>query len=200
MVADAANDPRPLPGEPLALDLLNTQWLASGQPVDLLATADGTAAWLAAANAATSQAAAARQPLVQARQAIREVLAALDEPGGQPTGPASGQAADRLNAVLAHGHLRLTIGPDRSAVRELAVDDPSWQPAVLAAADLLDLLDAAPGRIRRCQHPACVLWFLDTTSNGTRRWCSMASCGNRAKARRHYERARSSGEQASGGP
>ena len=195
MVADAANDPRPLPGEPLALDLLNTQWLASGRPVDLLATADGTAAWLAAAGVATSPAAAARQPLVQARQAIREVLAALDEPGGQPTSPTTGHAADRVNAVLAHGHLRLTIGPARAAVRELAIDDPAWRPAVLAAVNLLDLLDAAPGRIRRCQHPACVLWFLDTTRNGTRRWCSMASCGNRAKARRHYERARSSGEQ-----
>jgi len=40
----------------------------------------------------------------------------------------------------------------------------------------------------RCQNPACVLWFFDTTRNGTRRWCSMAVCGNRAKARRHYDR------------
>jgi predicted RNA-binding Zn ribbon-like protein len=206
MVAEAADDPRPLPGEPPALDLLNTQWLASGQPVDLLATAGGTVAWLAAAGAAAGPAAgaaaAARQPLVQARQAICDVLAALNEPGGQPavpatghpTAPASGQATDRLNAVLAHGRLRLSIGPDRTASRELAVDDPAWRPAVLAAANLLDLLAATPGRIRRCQHPACVLWFLDTTRNGTRRWCSMASCGNRVKARRHYERARSSGE------
>jgi len=191
MVADAVHDPRPLRGEPLALDLLNTQWLASGQPVDLLATADGTAAWLAAANFPASPAAAARQPLIQARQAISEALAALNEPGGQASAHSTGQATDRLNAVLTHGHLRLTIGPHRTAARELAADDPAWRPAVLAAASLLDLLDAAPGRIRRCQHPACVLWFLDTTRNGTRRWCSMTSCGNRAKARRHYERARS---------
>jgi predicted RNA-binding Zn ribbon-like protein len=33
-----------------------------------------------------------------------------------------------------------------------------------------------------------VLWFYDTTRNGTRRWCSMAICGNRAKAHRHYDR------------
>src|SRR5216683_4791878 len=123
MVAEAANDPRPLPGEPPALDLLNTQWLASGQPVDLLATAGGTVAWLAAAGAAAGPAAgaaaAARQPLVQARQAIGDVLAALNKPCGQPavpatghpTAPASGQATDRLNAVLAHGRLRLSIGP-----------------------------------------------------------------------------------------
>src|SRR5260370_3499583 len=116
MVADAANDPRPLPGEPLALDLLNTQWLASGQPVDLLATADGTVAWLAAANAATSQAAAARRPLVQARQAICEVLAALNEPARQPPAPASGHATGRPNGDLAHRHLPLTIRPPPPSV------------------------------------------------------------------------------------
>jgi predicted RNA-binding Zn ribbon-like protein len=60
----------------------------------------------------------------------------------------------------------------------------------MAAANLLGLLEESPERIRRCQNPACVLWFFDTTRNGTRRWCSMAACGNRAKARRHYDRAR----------
>jgi predicted RNA-binding Zn ribbon-like protein len=28
--------------------------------------------------------------------------------------------------------------------------------------------------------------FIDASKNATRRWCDMASCGNRAKARRHY--------------
>jgi hypothetical protein len=59
---------------------------------------------------------------------------------------------------------------------------------VLAAANLLDLLDASPDRVKHCENPDCVLWFFDTTRNGTRRWCSMAVCGNRMKARRHYDR------------
>jgi predicted RNA-binding Zn ribbon-like protein len=46
----------------------------------------------------------------------------------------------------------------------------------------------APDRIRVCAHEACVLHFFDTSRNGTRRWCSMAACGNRAKAFRHYAR------------
>ena len=50
----------------------------------------------------------------------------------------------------------------------------------------------AAGRYGRGQTPvpapACVLWFYDTTRNGTRRWCFMAICGNRAKAHRHYDR------------
>ena len=115
-----------------------------------------------------------------ARQAIRDVLTAR---GGTA-------ALGRLNQVLGHGRLRLSVGPQARPEQTLEVDDPAWHPAVMAAASLLELLKQAPDRIRRCQHPACVLWFYDTTRNGTRRWCSMATCGNRAKAHRHYDRAK----------
>ncbi len=173
-----APDPRPLPGEPLALDLLNTQWLASGTPVDLLATPAGTRAWLAATGIAATPAPEATRALVVARQAIRDVV----------TGQGGTAAADRLNAVLGHGRVRLSLGPATTPEQTLEVDDPAWRPAVMAAGNLLELLAETPDRIRRCQHPACVLWFYDTTRNGTRRWCSMAACGNRAKAQRHYHR------------
>ena len=88
------------------------------------------------------------------------------------------------------GRLRLSISPPADPEQTLEVDDPAWRPAVIAAANLLELLNQAPDRIRRCQHPACVLWFYDTTRNSTRRWCSMTTCGNRAKAHRHYDRAK----------
>jgi len=174
------SDPRPLAGEPFALDLLNTQWLASGTPVDLLATGAGTRAWLTAAGVTATPDPGTRQALITSRQAIRDVV----------SGQGGASALDRLNSVLGHGRLRLSIGPARQPERRLEVDDPAWRPAVMAAANLLELLDEAPDRVRRCQHPACVLWFFDTTRNGTRRWCSMAGCGNRAKARRHYDRIR----------
>jgi predicted RNA-binding Zn ribbon-like protein len=45
-------------------------------------------------------------------------------------------------------------------------------------------------RVRRCANTQCLWLFLDQSKGGTRRWCDMASCGNRAKARRHYQRAR----------
>jgi len=64
-------DPRPLPGEPLALDLLNTQWLASGSPVDQLTTPEGTRTWLAAAGVTAAPAQGTREALVTTRQAIR---------------------------------------------------------------------------------------------------------------------------------
>ena len=178
MIPVQVPDPRPLAGEPLALDLLNTQWMASGSMADLLTTTEGTRAWLAAAGIAAAPAPETRHALVTARQAIRDVLTV-------PGGPAALQC---LNEVLGHGCLRLSIGPPANPQQTLDVDDPAWRPAVLAAASLLELLNQAPDRIRHCQHPACVLWFYDTTRNGTRRWCSMTTCGNRAKAHRHYLR------------
>lgn len=42
--------------------------------------------------------------------------------------------------------------------------------------------------VKRCKGPKCILWFLDVSQNHTRHWCSMAICGNRAKAAAYRER------------
>jgi predicted RNA-binding Zn ribbon-like protein len=44
--------------------------------------------------------------------------------------------------------------------------------------------------LRRCENPECVLFFYDSTKNKRRRWCSMDSCGSRAKAAAYYRRHR----------
>jgi len=44
-------------------------------------------------------------------------------------------------------------------------------------------------RVRECN--GCYWMFMDTSRNGLRRWCDMKTCGNRAKAHRHYERTKS---------
>jgi predicted RNA-binding Zn ribbon-like protein len=43
-------------------------------------------------------------------------------------------------------------------------------------------------RVRACANPRCGWMFVDTSRNRARRWCEMATCGNRAKARAHYAR------------
>jgi predicted RNA-binding Zn ribbon-like protein len=59
-------------------------------------------------------------------------------------------------------------------------------PALWSAGDLLTGPQLA--RVRECANDKCVWLFLDDSKNGTRRWCSMTACGNRAKAHRHYAR------------
>lgn len=176
----ATSDPRPLTGEPLSLDLLNTRWSREGVTQDLLTDTEGLAVWLASNGLAGEYASDAEvlRHLLQARDALK---AAVD---GSPE-----EGAPLVDAVLAHGRIRPTLtagGPGERA--EFA--DPAWGPAWLAARNYLELLATAPDRIRGCAHESCVLHFFDTSRNGTRRWCSMAACGNRAKASRHYARSK----------
>ncbi|MFE9773116.1 CGNR zinc finger domain-containing protein [Streptomyces sp. NPDC005931] len=171
-------DPRPLTGEPLSLDLLNTRWVHEGAPRDLLTGTDGLAVWLRANgldDRFTADAATLRHTLDARDALLRAVDGSLDE------------GARGVDAVLAHGRIRATLTVDGPGERP-EFDDPSWGPAWLAARDYLRLLATAADRIRACAHEACVLHFFDTSRNGTRRWCSMAACGNRAKASRHYAR------------
>ncbi|KKD06575.1 CGNR zinc finger domain-containing protein [Streptomyces sp. WM6386] len=172
-------DPRPLIGEPLALDLLNTRWMREGAVQDLLTGIDGLAVWLGA-NALDGRFEADAPTLRHALQARDALHKAVHEAAAAP-----------LDAVLEHGRIRATLtteGPGE--VPEFR--DPAWGPAWLAARNYLELLSTAPDRIRGCAHEACILHFFDTSRNGTRRWCSMAACGNRAKASRHYARTKES--------
>jgi len=57
-----------------------------------------------------------------------------------------------------------------------------------AASDLLTACD--PSLVKKCQNPACVLFFYDTTKNHARHWCSMSLCGNRSKVAALYQRHR----------
>jgi len=72
-------------------------------------------------------------------------------------------------------------------LKDDALDQMLWRIA-RSAADLLtsDKLN----RIRKCSAKDCNWLFLDMSRNRSRRWCDMKDCGNRAKAQRHYQRAR----------
>jgi predicted RNA-binding Zn ribbon-like protein len=72
-----------------------------------------------------------------------------------------------------------------------ALDAVLW-PVVASAAELLVSGGELP-QVRVCglyEADECGWLFVDETKSHTRRWCSMKDCGNRAKARRHYQRAK----------
>jgi predicted RNA-binding Zn ribbon-like protein len=48
----------------------------------------------------------------------------------------------------------------------------------------------SPGRLPPCANEECRLFLIDRSKANAARWCSMAVCGNRMKARRHYQRSR----------
>ena len=61
-------------------------------------------------------------------------------------------------------------------------------PIAQCVADLI--VEGERERLKQCGSEACEWLFYDKSRTGHRRWCSMADCGNRAKARRHYDRKR----------
>ncbi|MER6776489.1 MULTISPECIES: CGNR zinc finger domain-containing protein [unclassified Streptomyces] len=186
-MATAAADPRPLTGEPVPLDLLNTRWTQDGEVADLFAGAfgltrvEGLAVWLGSTGLADRfrADAATLVHLLTAREALARAVA----------DPADESARALVDAVLEHGRIRATLTPEGPGERT-EFEDPTWGPAWTAARDYLELLGTAPDRIRTCASESCGLHFHDTSRNGTRRWCSMSACGNRAKASRHYARTR----------
>lgn len=103
---------------------------------------------------------------------------------------------DQLNFELAATltHARIFPTPDADPRFRWGwvgrnMDAPLWGIS-RSAADLLTSQQDLR-RVRECSGTDCRWLFLDTSKNRTRQWCSMQSCGNREKARRHYARRRS---------
>ena len=132
---------------------------------------------------------AAAQSALAHTVAVREALAAVLGAAGHRT-PVPAEDLRRFNAALAESgrHLRLVSTEGRFHTTwdsDDRLDRVLW-PVVRSAADLLTSSDLR--RLRVCEGEGCGWFFMDTTRNRSRRWCNMASCGNRAKVKRFYER------------
>lgn len=178
-------DPRPLVGEPLPLDLLNTRWSDDDGAYDLLERPDGLGIWLSSAGLAGAVPETA--DTLEALKVTREALFAIVQPGDSD----AVRARDMLNEALSHGHVRRVLGADGPA-SVIETDTPGWAAGWRAAEEYLRLLEQKPERIRKCANPVCPLRFYDISKAGARRWCSMTTCGNRSKTRNHYARKRGS--------
>jgi len=115
------------------------------------------------------------------REAVHAIVAAARTPGG--VAAAGGEARERVNQAAARSVPVPVLG-ERGELRWQA-NDPITGTLALVARDAADLVtSAAVLRVRACADPGCGALFLDTSRPGSRRWCSMDSCGNRAKKQR----------------
>jgi predicted RNA-binding Zn ribbon-like protein len=122
---------------------------------------------------------------ITVREALAAVLAATVE-HRQPRP----EDLKRFNAALGEAGGHLCLAGSKGALRldwdsNHSFDRVLW-PVVRSAADLVT--SSQMRRLRICEGKGCGWLFLDTTRNGSRRWCDMAVCGNRAKVKRFYER------------
>ena len=162
-----------------------------GLDVDLLSE-DQAQRLLELAARQPAEAEAVWQQAIDLRETIYRIMAAIARE--RPTHP---DDFEHLNAALqeAMPHLRLMPGGECCAWTWAEGEDHLEQvlwPVVWDASELLRSDDLK--YLRECDGQGCDWLFLDTSRNHSRRWCSMKTCGNRAKAKRHYHRAQSDDE------
>jgi predicted RNA-binding Zn ribbon-like protein len=163
--------------EALLLALLNSAPVIDGEPHDELVDAD---AWLTAHGWPTAADSVTTNSATELR-AARAALKAVVRGEATPASLAPFVQDVRYHTAMTDDGIQWTL--DDSSARSVAVH------AVLAW-DTLNT--SSPGRLRACANPDCELFLIDRSKANNARWCSMAVCGNRMKARRHYQRARQS--------
>jgi predicted RNA-binding Zn ribbon-like protein len=186
----------------VCLDFANTlHWHASASPRETLHEYDEVLAWAAARDVIAREQAEAlarrarREPRPAAEVyrraiALREAIYRVFVARLSGAAPTRGDVAV-LNQELQQSlpHYRVEFGKDGALWRSSAVelDLPLW-PIVQSAVELL-LSEDLRGRVGQCADTGGCGWlFLDLSKNRSRRWCSIADCGNRAKQRRLQQR------------
>ena len=206
MLEQVASEPSTfdLSGGVLCLDFANTvSDRPQPQPVEHLSRYVDLVSWgrqagvLADDRAQRLVEATARRPgqaeAVLARAvALREAIYGIFLAVAKDVAWAKGDLA-ALNVALADALSRARIVPSGDSfvwdwAQDPAALDPMLWPVARSAADLLTSGDLAAVRV--CPGSDCRWLFVDQSRNGSRRWCDMKVCGNRAKARRFQQRRR----------
>jgi predicted RNA-binding Zn ribbon-like protein len=177
----------------LCLEFVNTcYWRGQPEPTETLKAPEDLAAWAAANGCARPPRPPARREFERAIE-LREMLHRLFDAEAQDKAPAA-HDLEAFNQALAQTPARTTLRRERGGGYLWDVDVKSGTALALLAPVLWSAGDLLAGprldRVRRCANPQCGWVFFDDSRAGKRRWCSMQSCGNRAKARRHYHRSR----------
>lgn len=194
-------------GGALCLDFTNTAvWRMRPEPDETLTTYDDLLRWAARTGAIDDPSAAALRRAAAATPdaanqtlgratTLREALYRIMLAGMAGVTP-SPPALETFNRELQTAMSQASLHPSPDGLRwdwptqslealDLAL--PLW-PVVRSAVDLLT--GSSLDRVKRCPGEGCGWLFLDTSRNGSRRWCDMSSCGNRARVRAFAARQR----------
>lgn len=110
---------------------------------------------------------------------LREAVHALITAARAGRAPGA-RCRDQVNSAAVHAVPVPRLDPAGHLAWQ--ADEPVRATLALVARDALDLVTSPSlARLRNCAGPTCGAVFLDTSRPGNRRWCSMGTCGNRAK-------------------
>jgi len=157
----------------LLLDLLNSRPLVDGEERDAIGDPAGGRRWAREHGGDGSP--AELELLREARDVLRDVVTGQSPPTA-------------LSPLLEGVHRSPDLTPD--GLRWTLTTPPHARLTVDVVLAWAATEERFPGRLRACANDDCRLFLLDRSRANRARWCSMAVCGNREKARRHYERTR----------
>ena len=191
-------------GNHLLLDFINTRPIMDGEPVELLPDSRALARWLGAAGLVNKgeagrlmrrwsapEFAAGVQVVREFRERVRQAVLTIEH--GEHVSPG---VLKHLNGLLVsypdlEQVAQVEAGFQRRRRFEPEIPEHAFAPLADAFADLLTAIPVS--RVRKCN--SCVLHFYDTSKKGTRVWCSMNLCGNRAKVAAYADRQRVEAEK-----
>lgn len=189
-----------LVGNNLALDLVDTVIVDNGASVDLLKGFDDLMDWSVAAGLlSNSDAAKAKRQWTGRREgrelfkkaiALRGSLKLMAEDLVHKRSVSKVSLAG-INDVLKQksGFFGVRRGENGYEKQFHAKHGDIFDLLVPVAESAVDLLCFGDlSQVKKCENETCILHFYDTSKNHGRRWCSMAVCGNRAKASSFYKR------------
>jgi predicted RNA-binding Zn ribbon-like protein len=189
----------------LALDFLNSIASPKGVPVEWLRDGCDLVDWLEQANVIAPDVAARfrrsndqrglDRVAARAREFRDRLRGFVTRHIGKPLTRSAAKALGPLNELLVGetSYPVVEAAGGEQALRLRRVHrwegrDELLRPIAEPAADLVCLVDFR--LVRACEGSPCTLVFLDRTKAHIRRWCSMAVCGNRAKAAAHRAKKR----------
>ncbi len=204
MQSNAGNIDIPCENIQLALDFANTRgWHESEDPEELFNTYRDIVKWCEQFGVVDSKEVAhllktgqnrvsAARELLHGAIALRKSLYRIFSAVATRIPPRDTDI-DRLNEHLVKvmSKTRLVYKSPRFILHQARRNEAFHfvlDPVVRSAAKLL--LSDEVGRIKKCADESCGWLFIDGSKNRSRKWCDMKDCGNRAKARRHYQRVR----------
>lgn len=190
-------------GDHPAMDFLNSTAMPSGTRVEWLENGADLVNWLLHAGMIDTKIAKrfrskhtrALDEVAAEARVLREWLRNFaTQHSGKPFRQNFLKELEPLNQLLARDGIYFQIGAgDGNAltmqhIRRWKKPEELLLPIAEAIGDLVCHADF--NLIRNCENDACTLMFYDRTKSHARRWCSMAVCGNRAKAAAHRARIR----------
>ncbi|TMD12511.1 MAG: hypothetical protein E6J00_11605 [Chloroflexi bacterium] len=125
---------------------------------------------------------------------LRQAMRAILETTVDSRPPSLGDLSELNRAMRTHYVYELVPGPDGVSLEHRHQGDPvDGAMARLAESLARELIQGEPGRLRICDNRECSWVFADRSRTARRKWCDMATCGNRAKVARHRARRRAVG-------